>query len=96
MNTKKTTGGGRFFFKTLSEILLCNGGKGGDQLQAAGQAAAVEDGEAVGQDWMVDVQVVVVDKVQYQGDVGGVLTSFLSFSTGFQLQLRYQFLIGGN
>ena len=35
--------------------LVCHGGEGGDQLQAAGQAAAVEDCEAVGQDWMVDI-----------------------------------------
>ena len=75
---------------------VCHGGEGGDQLQAAGQAAAVEDGETVGQDWMVDVQVVVVDEVQHQGDVGGVLASLLGLGTDFQLQLRYQFLIGGN
>ena len=36
-------------------VNVCHGGEGGDQLQAAGQAAAVEDCEAVGQDWMVDI-----------------------------------------
>ena len=45
---------------------------------------------------MVDVKVVVVDKVQHQGDVGGVLASLLGLGTGFQPELRDQFLIGVN
>ena len=40
----------------------------------------MEDGEAVGQDWMVDVQGVMVDKVQHQGNVGGVFAAFLALA----------------
>ena len=54
----------------------------------------MEDGEAVGQDWMVDVQGVMVDKVQHQENVGGVFVSLLGL--GVQLELRYQFVFGGN
>ena len=52
-------------------------GQGGDQLQAARQAGAVEDGEAVGKDWLINIQVIVMDEAQHQGDVGGVLASLL-------------------
>ena len=56
----------------------------------------MEDGEAVGQDWMVDVQGVMVDKVQHQENVGGVFASLFGLGTGVQLELRYQFVFGGN
>ena len=56
---------------------VSHGGQGGHQLQAVRQAAAVEDGEAVGQDWLIHIQVLVVDEAQHQGGVGGVLPSLL-------------------
>ena len=75
---------------------VCHGGQGGHQLQAARQAGTVEDGEAVGQDRGVHVQVVVVDEVQHQGDVRGVLSSLLGLGADLNLQLGYQLLVGGD
>ena len=68
-------------------VNVSHGGQGGDQLQAARQAGTVEDGEAVGQDWLVHIQVVVVDEAQHQGGVGGVLAGLLGFGASLQLQM---------
>ena len=75
---------------------VSHGGQGGHQLQAARQAGTVEDGEAVSQDRGVHVQVIVVDEVKHQRDVGGVLPSLLGLGADLHLQLGYQFLVGGD
>jgi hypothetical protein len=43
---------------------------------------AVEDGEAVGQDWLIHIQVIVMDEAQHQGGVGGVLAGLLGLGAG--------------
>ena len=68
---------------------VCHGGQGGHQLQAARQAGTVEDGEAVSQDWIIHIEVIVVDEAQHQGGVGGVLPSLLGLGAGLQLQMGY-------
>ena len=75
---------------------VSHGGQGRHQIQAARQAGAVEDGETVCQDWGVYVQVVVVDKFQHEGDVGGVVPSLLGLGANLHLQLGYQFSVGGD
>ena len=47
----------------------------------------MEDGEAPGTDWFVDVQVVVVYETEDQARVGGMLASLISLLTDLQLQL---------
>jgi len=73
---------------------VSHGGQGGHQLQAARQAGAVEDGEVVCKHWGVHVQVVVVDDVEHQGDVGWVLAGLLGLGTDLYLKLGYQLLVG--
>ena len=58
-----------------------------DQLQVAGQTRVVEDGVVVGQDWFVDVHVVVVDQREDQRCVGGMFARLFGFATNLELKL---------
>ena len=59
--------------------------EGGDQLKAARETAAVEDGEAVRKHRQIDVQSVVVDKGQHKLGIGRMLPRLHSLGAGFYL-----------
>ena len=61
-------------------------GERAHQLQVAGETGAVEDGQPLAEDGLVDVQVVVVDQTDHQAGVGRMLASFLGLLTHIHLQ----------
>ena len=61
-------------------------GERAHQLQVAGETGAVEDGQPLAEDGLVDVQVVVVDQTDHQAGVGRMFASFLGLLTHIPLQ----------
>ena len=53
----------------------------------------MEDGVVVGEDGLVDVEVVVVDEGEDQGGVGRMFPSFFSFATNLELKLREEIFL---
>ena len=72
---------------TRDLVDVCHRSQRRDQLQVAGQTRAVEDGVVVGQDWFVDVHVVVVDQREDQRCVGGMFARLFGFATNLELKL---------
>ena len=63
------------------------------QLEAAGEAGAVEHGVAAVQHPPVDVQAVVVDQAEHQVSVGRVLARLLGLAANLPLELTQESLV---